>query len=238
LIEENVFDHNGWHDSIPGAEATIFNHNVYIQVGSTLPITFRANISANASSHGAQLRPGGTAIGNLFVHDPIGLLIATGATVSTNVFTEGNDISPSLPRGFGIDVNPSTAPMSIMNNIIAHEASGSPHGHGISLAVGTVGVTATNNIIYQWDNPIIDEGTSNTTSPNAINLSGYLDPKRTVGTYNASLGGLPTSSAFLTEARKQSKDYWRPQYTASAVNNYIRAGFGPSNSDTTPSVRQ
>src|SRR5271169_3425649 len=31
LVEENVFDHNGWNSSVSGADPTIFNHNVYIQ---------------------------------------------------------------------------------------------------------------------------------------------------------------------------------------------------------------
>jgi hypothetical protein len=32
--------------------------------------------------------------------------------------------------------------------------------------------------------------------------------------------------AFAIEARKQSRLNWRTQYTAEAVNGYIRAGFG------------
>jgi hypothetical protein len=31
---------------------------------------------------------------------------------------------------------------------------------------------------------------------------------------------------FVTEARQQSRLRWRTQYTAEAVNGYIRAGFG------------
>jgi hypothetical protein len=30
----------------------------------------------------------------------------------------------------------------------------------------------------------------------------------------------------MTEARKQSKQNWRVQYTAEAVNDYIRDGYG------------
>ena len=53
----------------------------------------------------------------------------------------------------------------------------------------------------------------------------YRDPNRSVGTYNRSLGGDATSAAFMAEARKQSRQTWRPQYTADGVNDYIREGF-------------
>ena len=66
------------------------------------------------------------------------------------------------------------------------------------------------------------------TSNNQINQAGYLDPSRTVESYNASLGHSADLNAFLAEARLQSKDNWNPQLTADAVNNYIREGFGAS----------
>ena len=53
----------------------------------------------------------------------------------------------------------------------------------------------------------------------------YEDPERTVETYHLTLGGEATLLAFLTEARKQSRSNWRPEYTAFVVNEYIRDGF-------------
>lgn len=47
---------------------------------------------------------------------------------------------------------------------------------------------------------------------------------RDVPGYHASIGGTETLEAFLTEARKQSKDNWRTEYTAAAVNAWIRNG--------------
>jgi hypothetical protein len=230
LLEENIFDHNGWNDSA-GASATIFNHNVYLQGLAYSPKTvsgpaiIKGNIIANASSHGVQLRGGGEVTDNLFVHNPIGLLVLSPASVSDNVFLSGNDIAASIPRGFAIDANPPIGPIQITNNIVAHEDSSGRVGHGIALNAGTADVTADNNIIYKWDNPLIDNGTGNISSPNDINATGYGDPSRTVETYNVSLGGTSKLSDFLQEARKQSKDNWRPQYTAKNVNDYIRAGF-------------
>lgn len=53
----------------------------------------------------------------------------------------------------------------------------------------------------------------------------YRDPGRTVGTYNRSLGGGATLEAFVADARNQSRQNWRPQLTAGAMNDYMREGF-------------
>jgi hypothetical protein len=54
----------------------------------------------------------------------------------------------------------------------------------------------------------------------------FPDPNRTIATYHASIGGAPSLVDFMAQARLQSKAYWRDQYTAKSVNDYIRAGFG------------
>lgn len=54
----------------------------------------------------------------------------------------------------------------------------------------------------------------------------YPDPARTLGTYNAVLGGANSHDAFMAEARQQSRSNWRREYTANAVRAYIREGFG------------
>jgi len=53
----------------------------------------------------------------------------------------------------------------------------------------------------------------------------YPDPSRNLVSYQASLGKEATRDAFIAEAKQQSKFNWRQEYTAGAVNNYIRAGF-------------
>ncbi|MEM8757716.1 MAG: hypothetical protein AAGF47_08030, partial [Planctomycetota bacterium] len=47
LIEENIFDRNGWDHRIGRSDATIFAHNVYIQ-RSCNDVVFRGNISMRA----------------------------------------------------------------------------------------------------------------------------------------------------------------------------------------------
>lgn len=242
VIEQNVFDHNGWNASIPGAEATVFNRNVYIQFNNGL-VTFTGNISANSSSEGAQFRAGGIISDNLFVANSAGFSLGesvgtsppsvpptvNSAVAVDNVVVSSNDIQSSsgpLPRSNGIQIfNASGAGVRVTKNIIAHAAGSLINQSGIYLNNDVSGIQATNNVIYGVANPIVDSGTNNTTSPNAINLTGYRNPEVSVESYNASLGGSPSLSTFLTGACKQGPDSWRPQYTANAVNRYIRAGF-------------
>jgi hypothetical protein len=237
FLEGNLFDHNGWNSLVAGATPSVFNRNIYIQYTNS-PVTFIGNISAESSAEGAQFRSGGTILDNLFVRDSTGFDLGhnqndpaiTTANVHQNVILESQDIQtvPTLtPRGNGINIFSARGPgIQVTGNIIAHEASAYPAGHGIQLDSATSGINVSNNIIYQWDHPIIDYGTGNITSPNAINLSGYPDPNRTVETYDASLGRAGTLADFLAAARSQDKSNWSTLYTAQAVDSYIQAGFG------------
>jgi len=54
----------------------------------------------------------------------------------------------------------------------------------------------------------------------------YPDATRTVKTYNVTLGGTASTPEFMAAAIAQSRQNWRTEYTADAVNDYIRAGFG------------
>jgi hypothetical protein len=164
LIEDNLFDHNGWNEKVSGAQKTIFNHNMYIN-HTCDNLTVKGNISVRAGSHGLQARPGGLVTENLFVDDPIamsfGLVLgdsspkAGGVTgeISDNVFLSSADIEPeALPRGFGLQIGNIQSAI-IENNIIAHDKSAKPYGNAIEFfdnGVGVHNLTVQNNIIYDW----------------------------------------------------------------------------------------
>ena len=248
VVEQNVFDHNGWNASIQGAEPTVFNRNVYINYNNGT-VTFTGNISANSSSEGAQVRSGGIISDNLFVADsagfsfgenpgttvgpngplPIPTVIST--TAVGNIVLSSTDIQSSsgvLPRSDGIDIFNASGPgVQVTNNIVSHAVGSPVNQHGIFLNTNVTGIGVTNNLIYDVVNPIVDTGKDNVTYPNSTATSGYVDPNRTVETYNASLGGPASISAFLSEARKQSKYDWRWEYTAREVLKYIQAGLVP-----------
>ncbi len=55
-----------------------------------------------------------------------------------------------------------------------------------------------------------------------------MAPQRSLETYCADVLGLPESlAAFVEEAEQQSRQRWRPELSAPAINDYIRAGFDP-----------
>jgi hypothetical protein len=215
LIEENLFDHNGWNDQVPGAEPTIFNHNLYVDNGNT-DVVLRNNIFLRASSHGAQLRPGGIANGNLFAYNAIGLLVGGGTApeaggvtgeVIDNVVLHGTDIGPMV-KEYGIDLD-NIRTLTVRNNVIANARS--PKGN-TGLTPEMKGVTYSHNTIYNW--------------PKGQNTSeSCADPSRDLASYDAFLSGPGTFEHLIEGLRAQSAQNWHTEYMAQAINAYIRQGF-------------
>lgn len=165
VIDENVLDHNGWTED-GESPPSIFHHNVYVQDDNST-VFFRRNIVLNAGSHGVQLRCGGVIEDNLFVRNPISILLGgfgqghqpLGVTgvIRGNVILEGSDMQtpePS-PRGTAIDLeNISPAGVLIENNFIANKVSVNPDGFAFEfrpdVGVGVGLVTIRNNQIFNW----------------------------------------------------------------------------------------
>lgn len=61
----------------------------------------------------------------------------------------------------------------------------------------------------------------------------FPDSGRCIETYMQSLGMEPSIDAFIAAAREQSRRNWKPEFTAQAVNDWIRAGFGMGDSPQT-----
>jgi hypothetical protein len=301
LIEENIFDHNGWNETVAGAEATMFNHNTYINSND---VVMRGNMFLRASSMGNKFRSDETDgfVGlvlenNLYVEGEIGIGVGGNTdeplrfrdvTIHNNVLLHIGRSSPT-GRDFAwylgeSDVNGGV----ISNNLFLHQPLWN-NAYAIHLGGGSeTDIEITNNIIYgiqgrslivdatsNWNNIAITHNTiqdpehetslvdhsgtfdavtyaDNTYFTGAalsfarvdgqgvtydewLGLCGesgssneqvtFADPNRNVATYHESIGGEPTFQAFIDEARKQSKYNWRVEYTAAAVNDYIRAGF-------------
>lgn len=153
VIEENVFDHNGWRAD-GTVSPTIFNHNVYLQ-STCGPAVVRGNIIASGASHGLQMRPGGTAEDNLFVRNALAMFTSReDSTIRRNVVLEGRDLDATNPRGFGIEIKPIVAGV-VEQNIVAHRAATSASGYAFQLHNSDTGITDFNvaireNIVYRW----------------------------------------------------------------------------------------
>jgi hypothetical protein len=252
-LTECLFDRNGWSPTAPGAGANVYDHNIYIDneqatadglPGPGVGFVVERCILTRTSSHGLQLRCGGTVNDNLFAENAIALLIGGGdgyATsspggiafaASNNVIIHGVDIDAANPRGFGVDLVNIKAG-TITGNIVAHDKSAAAYGHGVSISAPTTGLSLAGNIVYDWHTPKLIGAGASITEPTPGNVwlgfgaanPGYIAPMRDVASYHATIGGVASLDAFLARARTQSRATWDARYTASAVNAYIRAGF-------------
>jgi hypothetical protein len=160
LLEENLFDHNGWSERDPGAIRTMFRHQAYIQTGNTGAVVV-GNIFANASSHGAQMRSGGLAEDNLFVRCSLSLLMRGGqepvpqrARALRNVVLDGQNINESLPRGHGISFRDVSG--EIVGNVIANNTRGlSPVPIEVVADVAPVGdAHIEGNVVSNWSGSV------------------------------------------------------------------------------------
>ena len=230
-ITENVFDHNGWNAQFEDTQANMYNHNMYLQYsndGNTMVV--RGNIVTRASSHGIQGRPGGLFEDNLIVRNSIGLLIGYSqvplkegvhAVARNNVILNGKRMmpdkstEPQTAAVWGLDVdNLGEGAITLENNIVANRLESGANSGITNLA----GVTYIDNIQYNWGGGIGDmEGGPNNWA--------WKDPTRSVESYHATLGKPATLESFLDVVRNRGLGEWDEDYTAYAVNEYIREGF-------------
>jgi hypothetical protein len=235
-LEENIFDLCGWHPDVPQADPTMFNHCIYWQKKGPMDGVVKRNIIMRGSSHGVQMRSSGYVIENVFARNAINGFLANDVAAGVksvygeaigNVFTESEDITPRqghsggsspLPRGWGfelikMDGGPTTSYV-FKNNILSKcTATGACETFPASLS----GSEIAGNIVWKWKASRRD---------NAKESAGpFVDPDRTLATYNASLGKQGTFDAFVAEVRKQSKANWRPEYGAQAIVKYFQDGF-------------
>ncbi len=226
LFEGNLFDHNGWLDETthPTTAPTIYNHNAYLDAETT-HVTIHGNITARASADGFKTRGGGNMVDNLCLSNGISINInengspGVDQTALYNVVLGSLDLplhgpaanSGHLARDWGINFGSITeSALSAKGNIVAHSESGT---RPLSSNCEGISACAEGHVVYQWGSYPDSSGV-------------FPNPERSVETYMETLGETPTLEAFLAEARQQSRANWRRKYTAKAVNDYIREGFG------------
>ena len=163
VIDECVFDHNGWKGddrSVPASQGGpyTFSHNIYL-LENGYPATVKNSIISRASYNGMKMRSGGTAENNLFIANSAALNFFKVGTVRRNVVMHGVVLSGSKTRDSsrGLHViNPEG--VTIENNLTAHIESAGGSGY----EVRCVGNNATwspdhryrfvmrDNIAYNW----------------------------------------------------------------------------------------
>ena len=165
VIEENYFDRNGWITD-RDTEATIYNHNAYLQYDNG-DIIFRNNWSSRASSHAVQQRAGGWQDDNTYYKNPISGAIGWNTNESPhtsgfkcylrrNVTVDSDDITSSLPRGIGHGIS-NASEGDIADNLVIHVGTDATGTHlGIGGASNDLQWTAKfrRNTVYKWNQGI------------------------------------------------------------------------------------
>ena len=168
LLEENVFDHNGWNSRVSGGGASALSHNAYIAFDCN-GVVVKGNVFSDASSHGLQARAGGVVQDNLFLDNPIhmsfGLVNGSelkpggvSGTVEGNVMLGTRSIGGSY-RGWAMELG-NIKGATVRNNIVANDgtsggAAAIMIGFGSNVAnssqgVGVNNLVIENNIVYDW----------------------------------------------------------------------------------------
>lgn len=213
-IERNVFDHVGWNSDVAGAEATKFNHSIYVQFDNR-DIAIVDNIITRSSSNGVQLRPGGLLEGNVLVRNPISLMLSGDSAqgdpgiIKNNVVLHGNDISEIEPRGWGIDITPEIVSAEVTGNIVAHEESTSNNPMAIS----------ENNLSTQSGNVIFNWGDQSQT------VASFPKSSVTILDFDAQAGGDGTLESFIKNIRSHSLRKPNPEYNVENIRRYFQEAF-------------
>lgn len=170
ILEENIFDHNGWliesyNSGTTGGQATIFNHNIYF--ASVNNTTFRKNIFMRPSSihtkFTAEYRIENLTVeNNLYLDGEIAFdgcnnyrdneYRIYNATIKNNVM---QDIGKSNPTGRGVswgiriqgfDVG------DVENNLFLNQSMSYSNSFFLSIQDQTRGLNVSNNIAFMADN--------------------------------------------------------------------------------------
>lgn len=170
-IENSVISSNGFNRE-RNISPTVFNHNLYISTRNE-NIVVRGNIIADASSHGIQLRCGGQIEDNLFLSNPISVLLGGGPTpreggvvgrVRGNLIMHGRDMTPNDSRGFGIDltnIRSATVEGNILYSSVASDNTSAIMVQGAaSNSYGMADLNLRNNKVVDW------HGSISLTAPN------------------------------------------------------------------------
>ncbi len=241
-ISECIFDHNGWNEAV-GAEATIFNHNVYLQGCDDVRI--HDTVFGRASSFGIKLRSESyRGSVNLSIRD--NLFVACGNTISVggnntsehtfaNVVFEGNVLTEigrtinNAEQAYGLHFNCTDGGRAV-GNYFLHKST---LGRTFALLVThrpNRELDLSGNVMHEWaaNGDIIEIDTTEPTVVVSNNLvdpdpATLVDPNATVARYAADrLRGQSSIDWLLTKCKTLSKSSWDPRLTAKEIVTYMK----------------
>jgi hypothetical protein len=159
LVEECLFDQNGWGPDGTLNPVMVFGSNLYLHISCT-GVTTRRNIVARGAGMGLMQRAGGVCEENLCIENPVNInfgynsvpLYVTGS-IARNVIVGSRDIDGANPRGGGISLTYTTG-LSVNGNVIAHQGAGTGNVIAIDFAPTCAGATVIGNVVYDWQTSV------------------------------------------------------------------------------------
>lgn len=236
IIEENVFDHNGWLLQNDGdateesGEATIFNHNTYLTNNKNMII--RNNIFLRGSSNNSKIKYTQTGIGTDLVVDN-NLYLGGEIAISVGAPDEHANysvVNPSITNnvylypGYG---NPTNREIGwffynfnwdggeVNNNYMLHQNNPSFGGHFFHMQYSGRNAKVFNNIVYDVKNIIpIALSATEVANPPREGFEFYNNIFNTENTYIVDASILPDVGAYLF--------YGNRYYSTKLANTWFR----------------
>jgi hypothetical protein len=225
-IQDNLFIRNSVGAIVDNTDSTITG-NVVLEsmpvpgtpqgVGFNIETDTDAYVANNIVAH--DLNSGTSGISGISVNNTAAHVVVENNTV----YDWRNGINNGGNRKITIRDNAAQAPTDTTKPIMQNRFAANPSTY-----------TYSNNIYWsKKSKPFQINGVDQTlagwiTATKETNAQwqqlNYVDPNRSAGSYNATLGGEATTDAFLAAARNQAGT-WDTNYSAAAVIQYIRAGF-------------
>lgn len=244
LLEQNLFDHNGWAQGYdPNLSVrkpmppSFYNHNLYMSDNST-DITIRDNIFMRGSSFGAQTRSGGTFEDNLFIDNNAAIHVAGGDKMRSGNFTllldnlvtsAGHKRVAQKEGALSMGINDVGVQSSLIGNIIAHLAD---PANAAEIAQKRVTHTALNDndnrfyddtLIYRWlGAPKLGAAVPVNGLPMSV-LNEVTIQNFAAELLNKSTASIADLANFL---RAQASGKIDQHVDADVINAFFREGFG------------
>ena len=243
LLEENLFDHNGWSDGYDPKLSTsapqppsYYSHNLYMSANN-LDVTVRDNIFLRGASFGAQVRSGGFIEDNAFIDNNAAVHFAGGDREGSgpvgnytlfldNLITSAGHKRVSQKEGaLSMGVDDVGLQSALIGNIIAHLAD--PANPAEQAAKTVVHRPLNPNPARGFDDTIIyDWGRGNDRGMGGLDRA-RLD-ETTIQRFAAEVLDKPGASIadLATHLRAQAAGKLDHTVDADLINAFFREGFG------------
>lgn len=246
LIEENVFDHNGWNRDVVDAKRSIFNQNIYIKHSHNT--TILRNIISRGGSYAIKIasdKPSG--MKNTLVKDNLMIenvnAVTTKGTgksvdgyqhdqlkIAGNVVTEHGGVA-RVPHAWGFEIV-SAKNLSIENNVFLNQDFSTNSYLWRFWNLPHQNVSVANNVAWNWSPGV--EKLKNEEIPNGVEIKAnwydssdgkLFDSTRTIESYAKERTQYDSWSDLLQSMRNRPARTWHAEIRPYAPQCYIKAGF-------------